>query len=591
MAGFFQQIAQNENPKGFFEQIAKKEGVSNPKQSLAQKVAGSPSGQFALGLAKRLTFPADIAKLLAQGASQGTLQEAEEFEREQGLPYNPEIAQQAQQEASQYFPTQEAGERGIEALTGIKLKPEGIPQELARSAGELFTGKIQGTILEKGKQLAKSALGAFSGAGTEKTLQAVGVPEPIANIAGAATSAALSKGKKAPKELKGEAKELKEIAEKQDLKKFKGLEKEKEIKSILGKPTISERKAEKIKKELESTSKKAIDQIVQEQIPVKRLRDEGYDIAKAYKESYSRARNLAKNHPTPIDTTQLSDHISKKMREIRQSAASLSKPDQIILKLLRKEQKAFEKKPFSTNEQLFNQYQKYNENIAGLYRKPEFAGAEKRVADTYKELKGILSETIEKKGNKEAAQYFKFANKLYHENEKLSLVENLISPSFENGYDPVKLDELLASKKGKFIERDLGKQATQDIKDIAKYGKKAQEKVLDKIKVSPSFLEDLGKHHNLIAGALLFAKKSLLLPHAVLNRIRGNMLVSNESRKAYKDYLVAASTGNDIMMRRAGDKLNKFIENQYGSQDKFIKEMSKPVHESVDNNNKNTVKK
>lgn len=558
----------------------------SPVKEKIQSAVSSIPGQAALGLLKRFTWPADLYKLLSQGAAMEQLAQFKEQAIEEGdTLFNEEMARESMMKAFESFPTQELAEKKLEEATGINFSPEGKYQDIARGAGELFSFRPT-NLAQKGataiaKRLARRVGGSIAGASTEKFLEETGVPKPVAALAGGATHGIAASGKVAPKTLKTEAaKEAREIAEKHNLRKFSGIEKESTTRF---KPTITQGREEKLREELAKTSKEAIEKVVEENIPIKKLRDKGYDLKEAYTESFDLARKAASKEKTPVNISNISRWIEKEAARIRTAAPSRSDPDRAALKILKREHKALAYAN-PTPDELLNQYQNWNKNLKGIYRKPEFAGSESEVARIYGELKNQLIKSLEKTGRKEVVEPFKFANKLYHERAKLDEVEDILEKALSEKYDPKKLAKLLDSKRaGGFLKRDIGKEGVQELKDIAKYGKIAEEKVFDNLKIPSKTFESLAKEIGVIGALLIKAKSLPLAPFkiapAAINRVRGYLFTRDSTRKNYLNFLKSAAEGNPALIKREAEKLNKSIADEFGSVEDIFSLVEKDMNE------------
>lgn len=562
----------------------RKEPIEQEK-TFTQKIAQSAPAQFILGLAKRATFPADLAKLSARGGAENARLDLSESESDvfpslrhklerpqQPIEPMPEVVEKG----LEYFPTQESVEKLIGTATGVGLAPEERSAKLARSAGELFTGKPASP-----QQAVKGVTGAIAGAFTEEKLIDAGVPAPVASIVSALISGSVSGGKVEPKKLTGEQLEARETAEKFGLRKFAGMEREK---SPSIKPAISKKTEEKLREELGATSKKAIEKAIQEDIPVAKMVKEGVNVNQAYKTAFELARERAQKSTKPVDVTSVKAWIKNERDRILAHAPSPSAQDEVALKILANEEKALAKNAYDSNT-ILNQFQNYNKNLKGIYRKPEFAGAEGEVSRVYGELKDRLIKSVEKSGNQDVVEPFKFANKLYHENEKLAHTEAILAPAFKDGYDPKKLAKILTSQRGgRFLMRYLGKDALSDINQIVKYGQQAEKKIFEQVKTSPDFIKEL-KSVSTIATDLLMGHKiaGAKLGLQAMNRLRGLLFTRDSSRKSYLKFLKAASTGNKRAMERAAKSLEVSIKSDYGSTDRLLELAINPLTDTEEN--------
>lgn len=503
-----------------------------------------------------------------------------------GIPFDEEKYMEAANSIMKYIPTVSNIGREIEQETGIPLEPNEWYQKMLRfgtGVGRMTPGNITEKVMA----------GAKAG-GTSQALQYVGVPEPIADIAGIGASGV----KTEPKILAAEEQALKQTAEDFNLRKFHGMENEKPP-SIT--PVISAEKQAGLQKELSESSKKAIDEIIKQKIPVKRLKEMGTNLEEAYRTAYSEARITAEDMgKKPIDFKNVISWINKEVKKTLGSSPSLSKQQDIYLKILNKEKRRLlkPKEPppenkiqlFShtgepipeikklreiknaTADQLLNQYQNYNDNVKGIWRKPEFSGAENTVKNAYAGLNEELIKSINK-ANPQLGSELKFANKLFHETSKLDQVEGILSKSFKDGYDPNKLSRTLSNRRErKFLERNLGKDAIQDMEKIAKYGQKAQEKVFNHLK-NPAKVSEYLQNMTPTQLALLVGFKSHIgvipyLSKAAINRIQGQLFTRKPTRTAYLKFMNEGFKlgSNPKPLFLSAQRLEKAIEKEFGSE-------------------------
>lgn len=185
------------NQKSFdwsqFEKAPEKEStLMSTARSIYQPISGYLS---------KLTYPAEIAKMIGQGEAIGELGDLEERipELQKQFPQAPwqnykgidkEQYMQNVQTAGEYFPTQSNIERGIENLTGLPLQPRTTLDKALRLGGSAaaFRGGsyLNGTKLAPGataRTIEKGVAGVTAPLVSEG-LQKMGVPEPIAENIG-----------------------------------------------------------------------------------------------------------------------------------------------------------------------------------------------------------------------------------------------------------------------------------------------------------------------------------------------------------------------------------------------------------------------
>lgn len=582
--------------------------------SFWQGVASHPITQGILGIAKRATWPLDALKLAMIGEGLSDLDELEEAFRKAGKPFDRDEYIKHVYEAAELVPTQQLAEDKIKDWTGVDLAPKDTFSKIIRGGAEIAStgpsGLLKQAPKQAAKQVAKRAAGGLGGAAVGEGLKKAGVPEPLADIL-AFTLGGAAGGKREPFKLTGESAKNRKVAEKHGLRKFAGMEREKPLENAIVTPKAQKKAAE----ELGETSKKAIDKIIADKIPITKQRAMGIDLEDAYTKAFAASESRAKTvdaankaakkagkQSKEIDLQPLLTKIKTKIKDIQKTAPSLSPSDKAAIKELRKQYKALSNAPkpqtpiYGPNGQVLNptpkgrtpkqtsasqaldQYRNFNEETRGIYKKPEFSGSEEVVKNLYGELKGDLIDAIEK-ASPELASDLRFANKIYHETSKLNHVEELIGKAFENGYDPKKLNQALGSKRNRaFLERDIGKGAVQDMQDIAKYGVDAERQVLKAVK-NPKTLGELASELTPLKASLLVAKGTAGLPAVLLHdipkaaarRAKGALMIKDATRKSYADFVRHAVSPESAAFKKASRELSKAIEDEYGSEQEFLK--------------------
>ncbi len=564
--------------------------------SFWQSVASHPATQALLGAAKRYTYPADILKMGMLGEGLSDLDELEEIFTREGKPFDRDAYINAIFEASNSIPTQQLLEDKVKEHTGIDLAPKDTFSKIVRQGSEIATtgpkANLAGKpIKEVAKHVAKKGAGGLGGAALGEGAKELGVPEPLADFLASAIGGSAG-GKKEPFKLTGKEAKNAQVAEKHALRKFGGLQREKPLekaivpteKNILNPDTLKT-----AQKELDLSSKKAIDEIVNSKIPATKLQKMGVNLEKAYTKVYDITKDQAKKSDKlgkTFDIDPLLDNIKTRIKDIKKTAPSLSPSDKAEIKELTKQYKQLTTQPANsvkrqakkvTGEQLLDQYRNFNEETRGIYRKTEFSGSEEVVKNAYAQLKNDLIDVIEKTDPALAAN-LKTANKLYHESSKLDMVNEIVDKAFENGYNPKKLNQLLGSKRNRaFIDRDLGKGTTKEMQEIAKYGMEA-EKVLKSVK-NPKTIGEIMSELTPLKASLLFAKGTAGIPvvalydipKAAVNRIKGRLMLSPKTRQSYSDFVRHAVSPESAAFKKASQQLTKSIEDEYGSEKDFLK--------------------
>lgn len=523
---------------------------SNSFKEQAQAFASSTPTQAALGLSQAVTSPLDLFKMYLQGEALAALDEAEEVAAKYGKPFDREKEQEKIMAGLEYLPTQSLAEQLFEEKTGISTEPKDRTSKVLRGLFE-FVGLAKGKPLKTPKLEAKKL-----------------VPEQQA---------------------------LRETAEEFGLRKFTGVENEKPPAIT---PVVSPKRQEKLSKELSETTKKAVNDVISEKIPVKKMKESGVNLQDAYTAAYDATRKTASEMgDKSIDLSNVLDWIETEVKRTKGSSPSLSKQQKIYIDILENEKKNLipyekprqsgkidlitgKKVPQSTKKttanQAINQYQNYNDNVKGIWRKPEFSGAENTVKNAYAGLNDQIIKSIEK-ANPQLGKDLTFANRIFHQSAKLDQVEGIISKSFKDGYSAKRLSKTLENKRERaFLQRNLGPDAVQDLERIAKYGEAAESKVFKELKNPQTVKEYLNKmtpaQLALLVGFKGHAGLAYYIPKAVLSRAQGYLFTRNGTRKDYINFLkqAAQAAPNKAALIMASKKLQKSIEEEFGSENELL---------------------
>ena len=137
-----------------------------------------------------------------------------------------------------------------------------------------------------------------------------------------------------------------------------------------------------------------------------------------------------------------------------------------------------------------------------------------------------------------------------------------------------KLNQVLNSKQGSFLRRDLGKQGVKELQDIATYGTRAQ-------KATTQFANSSKHGFNVsqwgpVAGFLMAkvppAGAAAALAKPMFDYVRGWVLTNPAARTVYSGILKNAANGSFKNMTGDFAKLEKLIVDDYGSVEDFFKQ-------------------
>lgn len=534
-----------------------KENESVFMKSLKDMFTNLP-GQIALGLTQAVTSPLDLMKLWMTGEALVGLDEAEEASLKEGIPFDREKEQsKILNTIETSVPTLSMAEKWLNDQN-VSTQPQDTVQKIFRTISE-FAG------LPKVGKSPKLGL----------------------------------------KPLSPEQNALRETSEKFGLRKFAGMESEKPPGIT---PIVSAEKEASLSKELGETSKKAVDDLIDQKISVKKFRDEyGINLEEAYDVAYDAARKTAsKMGKEPINYSNVFEWMDQQIAKTKSSSPSLSASQKAYINILKKEKKDLTKKVTKksgptlygpngeeitqkavskrvakdmTADQSLNQIKNYNDNVKGIWKKPEFAGTENAVKDAYAGLNEQFIKAIEK-ANPTLSKEIKFANKIFHEGSKLNQVENILDKAFSDGYNPNKLARILSSKRDRsFISRSLGKDGVQDLERIAKYGQEAQKKIFKHIKNPKTVKDYLNSMTPMQLGLLLGGKAHIgavyYIPKAALHRLQGHLLTRNGTKKAYKQFMKDSAKYGSFPLSKSliesSKLLNDAIEDEFGSEEELLR--------------------
>lgn len=525
----------------------------------ALKEAGFES---AAGLGQAFTWPLDVLKMAMVGEGLTDIDELEEAFQKAGKPFDRNKYVQTVMEQGEFVPTQELLERKINETFGTNI---GEPKtKTGKFFNKLF---FLGGIL-RGKGIKKAAKGAVAGASTTAALRAAGAPEIVADLGGDVTGG-LATLEKSARTLTAEQKRIMDVADKHSLPLMELMFKDTEGSTA----KISAKRKAAFEKELGMSVDEAIGKIVEDKIPLKKLRSQGHDLQVLEDEAYDKVTALARANPKSLDTTELVNDIDREIARIKALAPSPSDSQKAAIRILEAEKESLAKG--GNAEQLINQTKNYNSNVKGIYKKAEYSGVEDEVKNAYGFLNDRIRNTIEKQAGKEVVDAHRAANTIFGQNAALARTEGLIGKAFENGqFSAKKLSKLLDSKQGAILRRDIGEEGVKELREIAKYGEQAQ-------KATTQFANS-GKHKfkvgdwGPLAGFLLakvpIAGTAAVAAKPLFDYVRGYVLTRPAARKKYANILKNAANGSFSNMSKDFRALEEDIIKDFGSLEDFMKQ-------------------
>lgn len=546
--------------------------------------------QPALGAAKAFTWPADILKIGMVGESLNDLDELEEAFKKAGKPFDRDKYLKNVAETSQFIPTQELLENLITDKTGVDLKPKSGP---GKFINKLFTL----AAFTRGSGPIKALTTGTIGAGTTEVLKKGGVNEFAADLIGDTVAGGKAALERSTRVLSPKAAELEAIATKHGLPFPEYLTKE--TAELVG-PKISDARRMAQQKQMGMSSQEAIENIIEGNLPITKLRKQGADLEVLVEDAYNNVTNLAKSNNALLSTEQIVKDIEGEIVRIKKVSPSPSDADKAAIQILENEKKYLTNAPKkdkvellgpdgnpinptpkgrtpkeASTEQMVQQIRKYNQNVKSIYKRAEFSGREDAARGAYAFLNNSIRNTIESQSGPDVRKAMKAADSLFAEKSKLDRVEGLISRAFKDGdYKPQKLNNLLNSKQGLIVRRELGDQAVNEIREIAQYGEQAI-KATNQLAKSSTHLGAIAEWGPL-AGMLLhkIPKVGLLLAaKPFVNNIRGYMLTKPATRTIYNSIVKNAAKGSFRNMAADFGKLGEEVSKDFGSVQEFIKAM------------------
>jgi len=528
--------------------------------------------QGARGVAQAFTWPLDVLKIGVVGSALSDIDELEEAFRKAGKPFDRDEYTKFVLGQGEFVPTQSMFEGLIESATGVSLEPTTESGKFVNKAATIAS-------LTKGGPLRKLAAGSAAGT-TTQGLKSAGVNEFASEVLGDIVGGGAGALKKGPRKFTPEAEKLRSVADKHDIPFYEFMTRPE---GGVITPKISQAREAAISKELGLSSEQAAQRIIDKKIPISELRKEGVNLDKLQVEQYDKARQLAASKPQNIDPSEIISDIDREIKRLKSLAPSPSHGTQEAINILEKEKSIFEKSLPSqkdsnpiNSEQLINQHIEYNKNVKGLYKKPELAGKEEDVRNTYAFLNESVRKTMEKQAGSDVAEAFKEANKTFSQNAILKKSESVISKAFEGGnYNPKKLSRILNSRQGSILRRDLGDKAVGEIREIAEYGQKAVDHTSRLLK-SPQYAKEAltwGSLAPFILGSTAKMTGLLYIAKPMAERVKGYLLTRPATRQAYNSIIKKAAKGSFKNMASDFSKLEKAVSGEFGSSKDLIKKV------------------
>lgn len=413
------------------------------------KSVGRTALQIPQGIAE--ATPYGIGSGLFQLLGQGESLDPEEIERireiseREGIPFNEESYREAAQEALGTVPTVSNIARTIENKTGIPLEAKTGAQKALRLGST--AGKFQsGTVGQK-------ATAAIAAPVVSESSQALGVPEPFADILGLGLGTVA--GRKAPQIDIGKSRKSSGLPERQ-------FENARESKAI------PEKKLEQINEKLESDFKNISDKIIKEspigQTAENLKNDPTYK--QQSRELLDQAQVVANSMPEPLFTSAL----KKEMANIGKKnikGVSLNEYDKSYLKFMKEaiEDILPEK---TTYGDLVEQYRKNNRALSEYFEPGSSKALNRAKKDAILDQNRAIANIFEK-SNPELSEIFKEGNSRWTKIMDTEAVDDFITEMFSGKVNYKKMHDFF-DKNGydKIFKRALGEEGYKSFEQLMK---------------------------------------------------------------------------------------------------------------------------
>lgn len=518
-------------------------------------------GQATAGAASYLTWPADVLQAAVREQGLDVLKELEND--------TPEAREIVERLANK-IPTQHGLEKYLEEKTGYRFEPKSALEKAARTGGEFFSpsGLLKGGAKQIAKTIGKRVAAAGAGAIAQEGLKEVGVHPALAGLAGVGVSSIPHIERTASKE----AQALKEFTGKHGLRESQYM--------AQGRPkipqAITERRGEKIIKDVESTSKSAIEKILHEDNPVGKLQKQGVNIDEYVNNILEKTKEKATKSPEKLSLNSVIESIDNKIEKIKSEAPSLSDVDKKYIEILEQKKADFTENPYISLEQHLNQYRKNNSDRTAFYKNPQMTHLQEAANNAYgflnDELLKLAEGSSKKQGVREYLELLKAGNKLHKQKSDFLQASSILNPYLE---EPTisNLNKVLGNKRNqKFLQRTLGKDSIGDINKIGKYSRQALDKLEENFVKHGKNWIDVGKNIGL-ASFLALASPSVAAAadlSIVGAYIKGAVMSNKTLRGDVLNLQKAAISGSKKAIRNASTKLNSDFRSEYGDPDGLV---------------------
>lgn len=425
---------------------------SEPFQESTGKSFLRSALQIPLGLAQA-TIPGIIGNvwnLLAQGEmlDPEELDHLEMIAKREGFPFDREEYTKLAHKVSQTIPTPSNIASEVESRTGLPITPKTTLQK-AIQLGSSAAGFTPGSLSQK-------ATSAAIAPSVSTGLQATGVPEPFAELAGLAavgsvgTKASPINAAISPKQKPSGLVE----------RRFEALEKPREV---------SQKKFGQINEKLEADFKKISQDIIEKSPIEKTYKEVGEkpSLRSQFHKQFEKVEDLAEKIETPIESKVLKDNITKNLEEKKGFGYSPSEYDKDFNNFMNEFIENIGEEKLSAANGV-KQYRKNNKSLTEYYDPGRSKAYNEAKKDALLEYNRAIANTFEESfPNSEFSNFFKETNKKYSEIMDVEAINKFINKATSEKINYKELEKFFENKNiERPFKRALGEKGFSDFKQL-----------------------------------------------------------------------------------------------------------------------------
>lgn len=376
--------------------------------------------QIPKGIAQAATWPLDALNALGyyEATSDESIDEIRKASERVGKPFDEEAYRQSAQDASSMFPTVSNVSRGLENNLGIPLEAKTGVQKFvnfASSAGRMAPKDF--TFRGMNTSLPKPVLGTGVAA-TAELGKALGIPEPIADIA---SFAVLKKpGEGAGKIAIGKKTKPSGLTE----RRFENIEDTRKVSS-----GSMERINDKVERDVRKISNEIIETTPIHETRKALQKDSGFK--EKAREAFGEVEKIAHDIPGNIPVQHIKNELVKKVMSREQKGYIASDYDKRFLKDINNILDSTTKDNIKAKD-LVHQYRRNNKSLSEIYEPGKSFAENKAKRDAILEHNRVIGEAIEKQyPNTEFSKLFKETNKKWSEIMDAESIDLFLNELFE----------------------------------------------------------------------------------------------------------------------------------------------------------------